>query len=166
MIVAVDRDYGIGKDGKLLARLPKDLGFFKGKTLGKVVIMGRKTLESLPGQKPLAERTNIILSRNRKYQVPGALVLHTPDQVLAWLEGEKIPADRVFIAGGAEIYRLFMPYCQRAYITKIDYSFQADRHLERIEDSPQWQEVDRSQIQEENGYRYDWRTYSRLGNKM
>ncbi len=160
-IVAADLDYGIAKNGNLLARLPKDLQFFKEKTLGNVVIMGRKTLESLPGKKPLPGRTTLILSRSPEYTCENAVVLHSAGEVLTWLKERQIPAEQVFISGGAEIYRLFMEYCQVGYLTKIYHRFGADRHIENMEQDAHWQEIYRSPRQEENGYAYEWITYRR-----
>lgn len=160
-IVAADLDYGIAKNGDLLARLPKDLQFFKEKTLGNVVIMGRKTLESLPGKKPLPGRTTLILSRSPEYTCEQATVLHSEQEVLAWLKERQIPEEQVFVSGGAEIYRLFMPYCQAGYLTKIYHHFDADQRIENIEQKPDWQEIERSPQQQENGYVYEWITYQR-----
>ena len=160
-IVAADLDYGIAKNGDLLARLPKDLQFFKEKTLGNVVIMGRKTLESLPGKKPLPGRTTLILSRSPEYTCEQATVLHSAQEVLTWLKERQIPEEQVFVSGGAEIYRLFMPYCQTGYLTKIYHHFDADRWIENIEQKPDWQEIERSPQQQENGYVYEWITYRR-----
>lgn len=160
-IVAADLDYGIAKNGDLLARLPKDLQFFKEKTLGNVVIMGRKTLESLPGKKPLPGRTTLILSRSPEYTCEQAMVLHSVQEVLTWLKERQIPEEQVFVSGGAEIYRLFMPYCQAGYLTKIYHHFDADQRIENIEQKPDWQEIERSPQQQENGYVYEWITYQR-----
>ena len=160
-IVAADLDYGIAKNGDLLARLPKDLQFFKEKTLGNVVIMGRKTLESLPGKKPLPGRTTLILSRSPEYTCEQTTVLHSAQEVLTWLKERQIPEEQVFVSGGAEIYRLFMPYCQAGYLTKIYHHFDADRRIENIEQKPDWQEIERSPQQQENGYVYEWITYRR-----
>ncbi len=160
-IVAADMDYGIAKNGDLLARLPRDLQFFKEKTLDKVVIMGRKTLESLPKKKPLPNRTTIVLTRARDYCCEGAVVLHSVDEVLIWLQAKDIPLEKVFVCGGAEIYQLFMPYCRMGYLTKIYHCFGADRFIENIEKNAEWQEIFRSERQEENGYEYEWITYCR-----
>ena len=160
-IVAADLDYGIAKDGGLLASLPKDLQFFKEKTLGNIVIMGRKTLESLPRQKPLPGRTTLILSRSPQYTCENAVVLRSAEEVLAWIADRQIPAERVFVCGGAEIYQLFMPHCQTGYLTKIYHRFGADRHIENIEQDPRWWEASRSPRQEENGYAYEWIIYRR-----
>lgn len=162
-IVAADLDYGIAKNGDLLARLPRDLQFFKEKTLGNVVIMGRKTLESLPKKKPLPQRTTLILSKDRNYRCEGAIVLHSPEEVWDWLKRNNISKEKVFVSGGAEIYRLFMPYCQRGYITKIHHRFGADRFLDKIEENPEWVMIEKSEKQIENGCEYEWITYRKRG---
>lgn len=160
-IVAVDKDYGIAKNGNLLAALPRDLQFFKEKTIGNVVVMGRKTLESLPKKKPLPNRTNLILTREKNYTCEGAIVLHSLQEVLDWIAEQEITKERVFISGGAEIYTLFMPYCEVAYVTEIAERFGADRFIEKINENNIWEEVERSERQCENGFEYEWVTYHR-----
>ncbi|MDO4765591.1 MAG: dihydrofolate reductase [Eubacteriales bacterium] len=164
-IVAVDKEYGIAKDGDLLAWLPNDLQFFKNKTIGNVVIMGRKTLESLPKGKPLPNRINLILTRDRNYQCENAIVLHSPEEVMEWLETQRIPEEQVFVSGGAEIYQLFLPFCTVGYITEIDHRFGADRFIEKIKESPEWEEAERSERQREKGLEYEWVTYHRKKGK-
>lgn len=162
-IVAADLDYGIAKNGDLLARLPEDLRFFKEKTWGNVIVMGRKTLESLPKRKPLPQRTNLILTRDRNYRCEGAIVLCSKAEVLEWIRENHIPTEKVFISGGAEIYQLFMPDCTVGYLTRINHRFGADRFIENIGQSKEWVETDRSEIRRENGYEYEWITYHRRG---
>ena len=119
VIVAVDKNWAIGKDGKLLNNIPDDQRFFRQTTTNQVVIMGRKTLESLPGGKPLPNRTNVILTRNEDFRDPDVLVAHSVQEALD-LAQEK-GAD-IYIAGGSEIYEQMLNYCDEAYVTFIDYA--------------------------------------------
>lgn len=114
MIVAAGRNGVIGRKGELIWHLPGDLKHFKTLTTGHVVIMGRKTWESLP-KKPLPGRRNIVLTRNMNYKANGAETVSSPEEALEKTAGE-IP----FIIGGEEIYRLFLPYAKRLYLTEVD----------------------------------------------
>lgn len=136
LIAAVDRNWAIGKEGRLLVSIPADQQMFREETKGKVVIMGRKTLESLPGGQPLHKRTNIILSRNPQYKVKGATVCGSVEEVLDAVKD--YPAEDVFVIGGQEIYRQFLPYCDTAHITYIDYAYQADTFLQNLDRDPDW----------------------------
>lgn len=156
-IVVVDKNYGIGKDNNLLTYLPEDLKYYKRTTLNKVVVMGRKTLESLPGGKPFKERTNIIISRNKAYKCEGAIVVHCLDELFEELK--KYPTNDIFIVGGAEIYNQLYSYCKYGYITKIKASFDANRHLDRIEDMPNWELIWQSEVQEYKGIEFVWTKY-------
>lgn len=136
LIVAVDRHWGIGKNGRLLVSIPEDQRLFREETLGKTVIMGRKTLESLPGGKPLYGRNTLILSRDPKYQVKGARCFHDMEDVLEAVSG--IDPEDIFVAGGEEIYREFLPYCRTAHVTYIDYVYEADKYCPNLDEDPQW----------------------------
>lgn len=135
MIVAVDKNWSIGKDGHLLVSIPADQKLFREETLGKVVVMGRKTLESLPGGQPLYGRTTIVLSRNPEYRVKGAVVCHSIEEALK--EIDKYEPGEIFVAGGQQIYEQFLPYCNTVHVTRIDYCYEADTcfpDLDRMED--------------------------------
>ena len=124
IIVAADNKWGIGKDNRLLVSIPADMKMFRQETTGKVVVMGRKTLESFPGGLPLKNRTNIVLTKNENYQAKGAVVVHTMEEALE--EIKKYPSDQVYCIGGDSIYKQFLPYCDTAYVTKIDFSYEVD----------------------------------------
>lgn len=129
IILAADRNWAIGKDNDLLIHLPGDLKYFKKMTTGKTVIMGRKTLESLPGGKPLPNRRNIILTRADDFQVSGAEVLNSIEDVLHLIKSGNLKSDEAFVIGGADIYKQMMPHCDKFYITKIDAELPADRYF-------------------------------------
>jgi dihydrofolate reductase len=158
-IVAVDNNWGIGKDGCLLCHLPGDLNYFKEKTLGKVVVMGRNTCESLPGKKPLKDRVNIVLSRNPDFQPEGFIKCKSMDELFKALEN--YDTEDVFIIGGADIYRQFSPYCNGHLVTKINAVFDADRHFEDLDKRSDLELVRESEPLSENGMEYRFTEYRR-----
>lgn len=136
LIVAVDKNWAIGCKNKLLVSIPEDMKFFREETSGKVVVMGRRTLETFPGGLPLKNRVNIVLTRNPRYQKNGAVVCHTVEEVLK--EVEQYPTEDVYIIGGDSVYRQFLPYCNMAHVTRIDYAYEADAWFPNIEEMPEW----------------------------
>ena len=117
MIVAADKNWGIGKDGQLLTHLSGDLKYFKERTMGKAVVMGRKTLESLPGGRPLPGRTNIVLTANPDYKKEDCVIVHNKEELCE--KCAEFPADGVMIIGGATLYNELMEQCDSLFITKI-----------------------------------------------
>jgi dihydrofolate reductase len=160
-IVAVDRNWGIGKDNSLLAHLPGDLKYFKGKTYGKVIVMGRKTLESFPSGKPLEGRTNIVLTSNEDYQTPCEICCSKDDlrECLKNYEDED-----VYIVGGEKVYREFIHYCDTIYVTKIDAVFSADRYFPNLDEDPLWEMSYQGSPITENGFTYRFTEYTRKKN--
>lgn len=136
IIVAVDKNWGIGHNNKLLVSIPVDMKFFRETTTGKVVVMGRRTLESFPNGLPLKNRTNIVLTKNKDYQVKDALIFHTVEEVLEELK--KYNSEDVYVIGGASVYRQFLPYCDVAHVTKIDHAYQADAYFPNLDEMPDW----------------------------
>ena len=149
-IVAVDNNYAIGKNNGLIYHLPADLKYFKEKTLGKVVVMGKKTYLSLP-KRPLPNRTNIVLSAaGNKFD--GATTVKSTKELKKELE--KYDTNNVFVIGGASVYNLLMDCCKFAYITKIDAGEPADTYINNIEKMPNWQLVSKSKTQEESNLKF------------
>ena len=124
IIAAVDENWAIGKDNDLLVRIPMDQKFFRETTAGKVLVMGRKTLESFPNGLPLPGRTSIVLTRNPDYRVKNAVVVHS--------------AEELFVIGGEKIYELLLDYCDVAHITKIAYAYDADAFFPNLDERPEW----------------------------
>ncbi len=153
-ILSIDRNYAIGYKGELLFRCSDDLKRFKAITTGKTVILGRKTLYSFPGQKPLVNRNNIIMSRNPDLKVEGATVCKDVDQLLSLIKD--IPSEDVFVIGGEEIYRLLLPFTDRIYITRFDDEKQADTFFVNIDELSEWKISEQSEEMKfgEIGYRY------------
>lgn len=159
LILAADRNWAIGKDGDLLCHLPGDLKYFKEKTVGKTVIMGRGTLESLPEKKPLPKRENIVISGNPDYAVPGAVVLHSHEELFDYIRDKD--SDEVMVLGGGRVYRELLPYCDTCYITRIYESFDADTWFVNLDEMPEFEIVWQSELQEENGIQYRFLEYRR-----
>ena len=136
LIVNVDSNWAIGYRGKLLVSIPEDMKFFRSETTGKVVVLGRKTLDTFPGGQPLKNRTNIILTRNPNYQVKGAIICHSVEEVLEELK--KYNSEDVYIIGGDSIYKEFLPYCDVAHVTRTDHVYVADAWFPNLEEDPAW----------------------------
>ena len=137
LIAAVDQNWAIGNKNKLLVRIPDDQKFFRETTTGKVVVMGRKTLESFPNGLPLKNRTNIVLTHDKNYQVKDAIVLHSLEELHAELQ--KYPSEDIYVIGGETIYRQLLDECDVAHITKIDYAYDADAYFPNLDEKPEWQ---------------------------
>ena len=137
LIVAVDENWAIGNKNELLISIPADHKFFRQETTGKVVVLGRKTLETFPQGLPLKNRTNIIMSTNKAYQVKDAVVVHDVEELLEELK--KYDTEDVYIVGGESVYRQWLPYCDVAHVTKIDHAYAADAYFPNLDEMPEWQ---------------------------
>ena len=117
LIVAVDKNWAIGNKGELLVRIPADHKMFRQETTGKVVVLGRKTMDTFPGGQPLKNRDNIILSRNEAYQQKDAQVVHSVEELLEAVKG--YDTKEVYVIGGSSVYEQLLPYCDTAHVTKL-----------------------------------------------
>lgn len=152
-IAAVSQNWGIGKDNELLFHISGDMKRFRSLTLDKTVLMGRKTLESMPGGKGLPRRRNLVLTSNAAYAAQEAEVVTSPVQaVLA-------AGEDAAIIGGESVYRLFLPLCERVYITKIFAEAEADAFFPDLDADPRWQVEQESEVFEEDGLRYQFVDY-------
>lgn len=159
LIVAVDKEWNIGNKGELLFRLPLDMKFFRTQTTGKVVVMGRKTLESFPNGKPLKNRVNIVLSRDKGYSVDGAEVVSDTDELAEKLK--EYNTDDIYVLGGEAIYRLLLPMCDTAVITHVDaVASEADKKFPELGDG--WKLEKIIDEAEDNGYNLKWCEYKRI----
>ena len=137
IIVAVDENWAIGYRGDLLVRIPADHKMFRNETIGKVVVLGRKTMDTFPGGLPLAGRTNIVLTRNPEYQGKDAIVVHSVEELLAELKN--YDTKDVYVIGGDSVYSQLLPYCDTAHVTKIDRSYEADTYFPNLDASGEWE---------------------------
>lgn len=137
LIVNVDKNWAIGYKGKLLVSIPEDMKFFRSETMGKVVVLGRKTLDTFPGGLPLKNRTNIILTRNPEFTAKDAVICHSVEETLETLK--QYPSEDIYIIGGDAIYREFLPYCDVAHVTRMDHAYEADAWFPNLENDPEWE---------------------------
>ena len=156
LIVAVDQNWAIGKDGDQLVYLKEDLKRFRTLTSGHTVILGRKTLATFPGGRPLKNRRNLILSRNPQFQAEGAEVFSSVEELVKQADGD------AFVMGGASVYEQLLPYCDTAYITKIHAGFPADTYFLNLDQSGEWGVSEESESLEQDGISYHYVTYSRI----
>lgn len=137
LIVAVDQNWAIGNGNKLLVRIPEDQKFFQETTMGNVVVLGRKTLAEFPNGLPLKGRTNIILSGNQDFTVKDAIVVHSEEELFEELK--KYDSNKIFVIGGESIYNMLYEYCDTAHVTKIEYSYQADKYFPNLDKEASWE---------------------------
>ena len=160
LIVAVADDWAIGYKGDLLARISTDLKRFKEITTGNAVIMGYNTLLSLPGGKPLKNRENIVLYPD-EIEIEGATVVHSLEEAVK--VSKKIKDKDVFVIGGGSVYNQLLPYCDTAYITKIDKHYEADTFIPNLDEMPEWKvEEESEQYYDTDGTPYRYVTYKRV----
>ena len=160
LIVAVDKNWAIGKEDKLLVSIPADMKMFRQETTGKVVILGRKTLATFPGGLPLKNRTNIILTGNRDFRAKDAVIVHSIEELLE--EIKKYPSEDVYCNGGESVYRQLIPYCDTAHVTKVDFAYEADRYFPNLDEMPEWKITARSEEQTYFDLEYEFVKYERV----
>ena len=163
IIVAVDKNWAIGFQNKLLNSIPEDMKFFRETTTGHVVVMGRKTLESFPKGRPLKNRTNVVITRQKDYEVPGAVVVHSVQEALEYLKAFK--SEDIYVIGGASIYEQMLPYCDVAHVTKIDRAYEADAYFPNLDEMPEWQITADSDEQVYFDITYHFLKYEKTGKK-
>ena len=154
-IFCVDEKWGIGKGNGLLFSLPRDMKFFRETTKGKVVVMGRKTLESFPGGQPLKGRVNIVLSSHEPKE--GTVGAKSLDELLQLLKN--YPEDEVFVIGGESVYRALLPYCSEVYVTKVAADGKADTFVPDLDEDEAFALAAEGEPVEDNGYTLRFCTY-------
>lgn len=140
-IVAVDENYGIGKNGNLLARISPDLKRLKALTVGNIIVMGSKTYLSFP-KRPLPDRLNIVLTRHPE-SFPDVMCMGSIEELA---EYEKTADKPIFVLGGGEVYKQLLPYCDKVYVTKILKSFPADTYFPNLDESGEWEIKDEGEV--------------------
>jgi len=163
IIVAVDKNWGIGCGNRLLVSIPDDMKFFRETTTGNVVVMGRKTLESFPGGRPLKNRTNIVLTRDKNYDAKGAIVVHSKEELMKELA--RYESDKIYVIGGESIYRMLLDECDVAHVTKIDYAYKADAYFPNLDELAEWKVVQDSEEQTYFDLEYKFYKYSKVTEK-
>lgn len=156
-IAAVSENWGIGKDNDLLFNIPEDKKFFRRTTLNHTVVMGRKTLQSLPNGKPFKDRKNIILSRDTNFVCEGAIICGSVEEALKLIKDD----ERVFVVGGGEVYRDILPYCDKAIITKVSGKPDADVFFPDLDKDPDWRLMNTSADREFEGLVFRYCVYEK-----
>lgn len=159
LIVAVDKNWGIGCGNKLLVSIPADMKFFRETTTNSVVIMGRKTLESFPNGRPLKNRVNIVISKKKDYQVKDAIVVHEIEEAVQI--AKQYQDKEIYVIGGASIYQQMLPYCDVAHVTYIDHEYQADTYFPNLDEMNDWKVEVESEEQTYFDLEYYFRKYVR-----
>ena len=159
LIVAADKRWGIGRGGGLLASIPADMKYFKDHTTGKVVVMGRRTLESLPKKRGLPNRINYVLTSDPDYEAERCKTVSSDDEL--WEELSQYEPDDVFLIGGATLYNRFYKYCNRLYVTKMDADLDADTFITCFDDDPDFEVVSESEPLTENGITFRFVVYQK-----
>ena len=157
LIVAVYDDWGIGKDGTQPVALSADRKFFRETTRGAMVIVGRRTIEDFPGQKPLPGRVNVALTRQQA-EIPGFTVCHSPEEAAQLAK----TADRAVVIGGGSVYKQMLPLCDTAYVTKVHCTPESDTYFPDLDADPDWRLAETLQSGEEDGISYDMLLYKRI----
>lgn len=160
VIVAVDQYWGIGCNGELLEMIPADMKDFKEKTMGKVVVMGRGTFESLPGRRPLQGRTNIVLTKSVHLDCEGIIICSSLAEMFSTLY--RYNNDDIYIIGGESIYQQCMQYCSEAYITKIEKEYKANKHFPNLDDRPEWKCIEDGPLQHYKDIPFKFTIYKNL----
>lgn len=157
LIVAVDKNWGIGCGGNLLQVIPEDMKFFKDMTIGKTIILGRRTLYTFPFKKPLKNRRNLILSKDINFQCEDAQVYHSVPELAQGIKG--LNSEEVFVIGGEAVYKELFNYCKYAYVTKIFRGYEADRFFPNLDEIQKWQQIEESEVKYYEGIAYCFTVY-------
>lgn len=181
-IVAVDKNWGIGKDGDLLFHLPGDLKYFRETTKDAIIIIGRKTLESFPDGKPLPDRTNVVITRNEDYQAEDCIICHSAEEAVVIAQAldledsfagderadvkndaiaDSSASQKIYVCGGGEIYRMMLPWCDQILVTKIDADMEADTYFPDLDEDPEFEMTWESAPMEDKGISYIFTEYDR-----
>ncbi len=158
-IVNVDNNWGIGIGDELLNPIPADMKFFKAKTTGNVVVMGRATFMTFPGPRALPNRVNIVITTDKGWSAPNVIVCHSIDELLEQLE--RYDTDTVYIIGGSLVYDQLLSKCDTAYVTKVDSSKPADKFFPNLDENPEWELVFEDEALEHNGLKFKFTTYKK-----
>ena len=156
-IVAVDSNWGIGRDNNLLISIPEDMKFFREKTMGKTLILGRKNLESFPNKKPLKNRRHIVLTRNKDYEADGVEIVYSIDEALEKVKD--IDSDDIYVVGGQSVYEDFLNYCDIIYVTKIKKDLNAEKFFPNLDKLENWEKIFESDENKHQEIKYTYTTY-------
>ena len=159
-VLSADKNWAIGYKGDLLVKIPNDMKMFRTLTTGNVIVMGRKTLESFPNAQPLPNRVNIVMTQNHDYQAKGCVIVHSTEELLEELKN--YPDKQIYVVGGESIYRELLPYCEEAYVTRIDYEYQADRYFPNLDEMEDWEMYEEGEEETFFSIEYYFNKYRRV----
>jgi len=162
-IVAVDENWAIGYQGGLLVKIPMDQKFFRSETLGKVIILGRKTMETFPSKRPLKDRVNVVLSKRKGLEIPDAVIVHSVEELLE--KCRSYEKEDLYCIGGESVYKELLPYCDTVHVTKIDRPYQADAFFPNLDRDPDWEITADSEEQVYFDLTYHFLKYERKNKK-
>ena len=160
LMVTADENWGIGKGSQVSIRIPREQKLFMEETAGKIIVMGRKTFQTVYQGLAVQGRTNIILSENKSLQIKGATVVHSVAELLE--EVAQYPTEDVYVVGGESIYRQLLPYCTVAHVTKLDHAYAADKYMENLDKASQWKLTADSEEQTYFDIAYEFRRYEKV----
>ncbi len=158
-IVNVDKNWGIGLGDKLINHIPADMKFFKEKTTGNVVVMGKTTFLTFPGQKALPNRVNIVLTTDPEWSAENVIVCHSLDELFEQIG--RYDTNTVYVIGGSKVYEQLLPYCDTAYVTKVETEKEADRFFPNLDKTEDWKLTDNGEMLEHNGVQFRFTTYNK-----
>lgn len=158
-IVNVDKNWGIGIGNELLNPISADLKFFKQKTTGNVVVMGKATFLSFPGKKALPNRVNIVLTTDKSWSAPDVIVCHSLDELFEQLK--RYDTDTVYVIGGTSVYEQLLPYCNTAYVTKVETAKPADKFFPNLDADNAWECVFEDEAMTEKDVQFKFTTYKK-----
>ena len=158
-IVNVDKNWGIGLGDKLINHIPADMKFFKEKTTGNVVVMGKTTFLTFPGQKALPNRVNIVLTTDPEWSAENVIVCHSLDELFEQLG--RYDTNTVYVIGGSKVYEQLLPYCDTAYVTKVETEKEADSFFPNLDKTEDWKLTDNGEMLEHNGVQFRFTTYNK-----
>ncbi len=157
LIVVVDENWGIGKDGTQTVIIPEDRRYFRELTKDGTIIVGHKTFRDFPGAKPLAGRRNIVMSRDKDLIIEGATVVNTPEELFRDIKG--LDPNKLFVIGGGHVFRLLLPYCRYAYVTKIKATPESDAFFPNLDALDNWILEDAGEWKTSDGVEYAFQKY-------
>lgn len=160
LLVTADENWAIGKGSQVSIRIPRGQKLFMEETAGKVIVMGRKTFQTIYQGLAVQGRINIVLSENRTLQIKGVTVVHSVAELLE--EIAQYPTEDVYVVGGESIYRQLLPYCTVAHVTKLDHAYAADKYIENLDKSSQWKLTADSDEQTYFDIAYEFRKYEKV----
>lgn len=158
-IVNVDNNWAIGMGDSLLNHVPADMKFFKEKTIGNVVVMGRATFLTFPGPKALPNRVNIVLTTDKSWSAPDVIVCHSTEELFEQLK--RYDTDTVYVIGGSSVYEQLLSYCDTAYVTKVDTAKPADKFFPNLDENSAWELICEGNEQYHNDIEFRFTTYKK-----